>query len=138
MAEKPGRPRVLIRRHVLEIKEDTQEWLEEQIGRVLLVQPVTATLGNPVAFPVLFGFAGLFGGALLLKILYPNVLEAPRHAVEEAAKGIADIIEKNLPQPEPTLDGEEHTADKLWKGIVSLWETIARGQAPLFPAGPRG
>ncbi len=31
MAEKAGRPRVLIRRHVLEIKEDTQAWIVEQL-----------------------------------------------------------------------------------------------------------
>ncbi len=33
MAEKPGRPRVLIRRHVLEVKEDTRDWIEEQLER---------------------------------------------------------------------------------------------------------
>ncbi len=31
--EKAGRPRVLIRRHVLEIKEDTQDWIEDTIDR---------------------------------------------------------------------------------------------------------
>ncbi len=31
MAEKPGRPKVLVRRHVLEIKKDTQEWIVEQL-----------------------------------------------------------------------------------------------------------
>ncbi len=35
--QKAGRPRVLVRRHVLEIKEDTQEWIESQISRVLAV-----------------------------------------------------------------------------------------------------
>ncbi len=35
MAEdKPGRPRVLIRRHVLEIKEETREWLAEELEKL--------------------------------------------------------------------------------------------------------
>ncbi len=37
MADKPGRPKVLVRRHILEIKEDTQEWIESQISRVLAI-----------------------------------------------------------------------------------------------------
>ncbi len=32
MAEARGRPKTLVRRHVLEIKKDTREWIEETIG----------------------------------------------------------------------------------------------------------
>ncbi len=62
MAEKPGRPRVLVRRHVLEIKEDTQEWIERLADRYLVGKSISALgeslqglLSNPAAFPVLAG-----------------------------------------------------------------------------------
>ncbi len=32
MAEPRGRPKTLVRRHVLEIKKDTREWIVEQLG----------------------------------------------------------------------------------------------------------
>ncbi len=58
----PGRPRVLVRRHVLEIKEETQEWIEELADKYLVGKSIGALgeslqglLGNPVAFPVLAG-----------------------------------------------------------------------------------
>ncbi len=60
--EKPGRPRVLVRRHVLEIKAETQVWLEEMVGKLLVGKSITAAgeslgglLGNPTAFPILAG-----------------------------------------------------------------------------------
>ncbi len=33
MAEPKGRPKTLVRRHVLEVKEDTRDWIEEQLER---------------------------------------------------------------------------------------------------------
>ncbi len=60
MAEgKAGRPKVLLRRHVIEIKEDTREWLEERLGDFLkahyagkatrsLGEAAKGLLGNPV------------------------------------------------------------------------------------------
>ncbi len=54
MAEKAGRPRVLVRRHVLEIKEDTQEFIEDLMDKWLAGKAIGATgeavkgfLGNP-------------------------------------------------------------------------------------------
>lgn len=41
MAEQRGRPKILLRRHVLEVKEDTREWVEE-----LLVPQVNKSLAS--------------------------------------------------------------------------------------------
>ncbi len=59
---KPGRPRVLVRRHVLEIKEDTQEWLEGMMNKYLAGVAIRATgeaaegfLSNPAGALILGG-----------------------------------------------------------------------------------
>lgn len=66
MAEPKGRPKTLVRRHVLEIKKDTRDWLEEQIEEVKLAfiagkgagaigDALGGFLGNPAAVPLLMG-----------------------------------------------------------------------------------
>ncbi len=45
MAEPQGRPKTLVRRHVLEIKEDTREWLEEQM-ELFLTKKATADIAK--------------------------------------------------------------------------------------------
>ncbi len=60
--EKLGRPKTLVRRHVLEIKEDMRDWIEELADKYLVGKSIAAVgdslqglLSNPIAFPVLAG-----------------------------------------------------------------------------------
>ncbi len=72
MAEPKGRPKTLVRRHVLEIKEDTREWLEEQITRVLTIsyagkatrsagEVIKGVLSHPVGYLSVAVFAAGVG-----------------------------------------------------------------------------
>ncbi len=130
MAEKAGPPRVLKRRHILklspEMDEQLDRWLDIQ-EKKLLIEPVTATLGNPTAFPILFAGVGLLVGVLILKAVYPET-GVPITQVRETANDIARWIKEHdpgfLPATEDALTvasrilGELLT--KIWKGITQL------------------
>lgn len=76
--EHPGRPKNFTRRHIIEIKEDTREWLGEQVTRALTLKyagEATRTVGevlkgavsHPIGIAMVGGFLtayliGLFGG----------------------------------------------------------------------------
>ncbi len=101
--EKAGRPRVLIRRHIIEIKEDTREWIEGQIDglkNAFILGKATRSVGEAlkgaVSHPV--GFLAVTGAttAILLKLglfkeeiaaiqeLILGALSATREAGEDA------------------------------------------------------
>ncbi len=94
MAEgKAGRPKVLLRRHVIEVKEDTREWIEE-LAHALLNKNVAASmgkqtisaLGRAASHPV--GFIAISASitALLIKMgLAKNEIAA----VQEWATGVS-------------------------------------------------
>ncbi len=104
---KAGRPRVLIRRHVLEVKEDTREWIEgmvDEIRNAFILGKVTRsageTLKGAVSHPV--GFLAVTGAttAILLKLglfkeeiaaiqeLILGALAATREAGEETRQAL--------------------------------------------------
>ncbi len=125
--EKPGPPRVLKRRHILklspEMDEQLDRWLDIQ-EKKLLIEPVTATLGNPTAFPILFAGVGLLIGVLILKATYPET-GVPITQVRETANDIARWIKEHdpgfLPATESALDTAARVLGellvKIWKGI---------------------
>ncbi len=130
MAEKAGPPRVLKRRHILklspEMDEQLDRWLDIQ-EKKLLIEPVTATLGNPTAFPILFAGVGLLIGVLVLRAVYPET-GVPITQVRETANDIARWIKEHdpgfLPATESALDTAARVLGellvKIWKGITQL------------------
>ncbi len=104
---KPGRPKVLVRRHVIEVKKETREWIEKQIDGIrnaFVLGKVTRsageTLKGAVSHPV--GFLAVTGAttAILLKLglfkeeiaaiqeLILGALSSTREAGEEARQAL--------------------------------------------------
>ncbi len=90
---KPGRPKVLIRRHVIEVKKETREWIESlldvQVNKVLGVstgRSVIKALGRAASHPV--GFIAISASitALLIKL---GLAKEEIAAVQEWATGVA-------------------------------------------------
>ncbi len=88
-----GRPKVLVRRHVLEVKEDTREWIEG-LGDSLLNQhtayPKTRAVGAA------FAAAGVYG----LVLLMIDVAKKPGEVVEDLRK---DLKAQNPDAPDWAL-----------------------------------
>lgn len=75
---KPGPPRIFVRRHILDIKEDTQEFLNEQINKVIAVRTAGRTIeaagevlkgavSHPIGIAIVAGsltalLIGIYGG----------------------------------------------------------------------------
>lgn len=132
MAEKPGPPRVLKRRHILklspELDEQLDRWLTIQEQK-LIIEPLKATLGNPVAFPILFGVGGLIAGVLYMKYKFPDLTSAPP-VLRDLAEDIAEVINAPLPNIPGVADleqvrknlvqGTKELLLRLWKGLTQL------------------
>ncbi len=132
MAEPRGPPRVLKRRHILKLSPDLDEQLDRWLTiqeQKLIIEPLKATLGNPVAFPILFGVVGVIGAVLWMKFRFPDLTSAPpvlRDLAEDLAEiihyplpnipGVADLeqVRKNL------IEGTKELLLRLWKGLVEL------------------
>ncbi len=142
MGEKPGRPKVLVRRHVLEIKEDTREWLDEKIEEVLGVtrlktalEPLSATLGNPAAFPIITGVIGVGIGFLVLRGILSK--DPTREEVAMKAGELADWLAPILEgAADVTVEALQTVSNTIRDGIVWLWERFS--QDPLFGFGGKG
>ncbi len=103
MAEgKAGRPKVLLRRHVIEVKEDTREWIEglidAQRNASILNSGVKAAgraarglLSHPAGLILLVG-----AWISLLIVLRPKALGAETEEREE--NGVATTYLKSLPK----------------------------------------
>ncbi len=129
-------------RHTLEIEEDTREWLDEKIDDVLgvarlqaAIEPVSATLGNPVALPLIAGGIGVAVGYLILRGALP---EAPTKEqviikAQELADWLSPILQGAADVTEAALKA---TSNGIRDGIVWLWERF-QGD-PLFGFGGKG
>ena len=144
---KPGRPKVLVRRHFLEIEEKTRQWLDEKIERGFeLVQlkaalgPVSATLGNPVAFPIVAGLGGAFIAVLYLKLRFPDKQAQAESEVRKAAEAIAEAIERSKPDP-PIGERDPSTLDRLIQAytdfLMRIWNDPLFGFGGAGPFHPR-
>lgn len=143
MAKEPrGRPKTLVRRHVLEIKEDTRDWLDEKIEDILGVSrlktalgPVSATLGNPVALPFIAGSIGVAVGYLLLRGKLPEfpTTEDVISKAQEVADWLGGVLQGGADITEGALIA---TSNAIRDGIVWLWERF-QGD-PLFGFGGKG
>ncbi len=99
---KPGRPKVLIRRHVIEVKKETREWIEEMIGitttRTIAGKAIEA--GGRAARGFLSHPAGLavlaVGWISLILVIKPKALGAEIEDREE--EGVVTRYLKSLPK----------------------------------------
>ncbi len=130
-----GRPPVQHHKQIIELGPDLKRALEDGSIRELVVlhetaQVAKATLGNPVAFPILFALAGMGVGVLILKYLYPALPDVafPIAKVRESANSIARWIKEHDPGFVPATEDALATASrvlgellfKIWDGIVKL------------------
>jgi len=138
----PGRPKILVRRHFLEIEKETRAWLDEKIDAVLelarikiAVDPVSATLGNPVAFPILAGGFALVAAVVYLKLRFPDPLAQAEQTVREVAEDIAKAIEetkateKGFELTQPLIDATRDLLLRIWKDPLFGFG----GQGPFLP-----
>ncbi len=131
MAEgKPGRPRVLIRRQVITLSPE----LDEQVDKALeiahlktLLKPVEATLGNPVAFPLIVGLLAITIGVVTLLYLFPKLPDTdfPVVTVRDAADSIARWIKEHDPIP-PVGTALETAVRVLGEALFKIWDGITK------------
>ncbi len=96
---KPGRPKVLIRRHVIEVKKETREWIEKMIGVVTTRQIAGKSLRamGEAAKGLLSHPAGLLviaAGSITLAALTP--WGRAKLGIETDDEGIVQSINRNL------------------------------------------
>ncbi len=124
MAEPKGRPKILVRRHVLEIKRDTRDWLEEQITRVLTTQiagkaarGIGEVIKGAVSHPI-----GYLGVSVLLTgfvIWVTRKKEDRTKAIQDASSGYMKLT------PE-----ERNAAQTAIKNVVEFFEFHTRPPPP--------
>ncbi len=132
--EKAGRPRVLVRRHVLEIKEDTRDWIEEQLNglkQAFVVGKVSRSVGDALkgalSHPV--GYLSILGGVLIslhtLPLIGPAVVEAERKAAEAAGKTIESFVKdtwRSVSASSERRNEEERAMYERW--LNDIWNAL--------------
>lgn len=134
MGETKGRPKNLRRVHIIELTPKLDAQLDEalEIARLrTTIAPISATLGNPTAFPILAGFTGIFIAVLYLKLRFPDPAGQTRDTVEQAAGEIAKIIEESK-AAEKGFELTQPLIDATRDFLLRLWED------PLFGFGGQG
>ncbi len=125
MVEGTGKRAKTTDRHIVTLSPELSEQLDEalEIARLrTLLKPVEATLGNPVAFPILAGFLGVGIGALLLKLWFPDPLKQARSEIEKAADEIARVLEesKGLELTEPFIEATKATLLFIYDRVLDV------------------
>ena len=86
----------------------------------VIAEPISATLGNPVAFPIIAGLTGVLIAVIYLKLRFPNPLAQARSEVEKVATGLAEVIEeskaveKGFELTQPLIDATRDFLMRLW------------------------
>ncbi len=108
----------------------------ELVATKIAVEPISATLGNPVAFPLIAGGVAVFGAVLLLKSKFPA--GSPVSLVRDAAKTIAETIQEIIPPIfPPAVEGQPPTTlDTLIENLTDLLTRLWND--PLFGTGGGG
>ncbi len=139
MAEKAGRPRVLVRRHVLEIKEDTRDWIEEKILPLVLQVPVVKAVGESLrgALSHPTGYLSVVGAIILAAHTIPGLREIIVGLETAAAEAVGRSVEtfvrdswRAVSEASEARSEEERQMYEEW--IAALWRAIE----PAFQ--PRG
>ncbi len=136
--EKLGRPKTLVRRHVLEIKEDTRDWLGEQLGELkqaFLVGKATRSAGevlkgavsHPVGFALIAAPIVASVIALLLQLAKSKKEEAP--GGESLVHDLEAAINMVLFEPAPS-DASTAAWINAWKGFSDWLGQVFTGSPP--------
>ncbi len=130
MAEPKGRPKVFVRRHKIELSDDLSEQLDmalETARLKVILSPVEATLGNPVAFPLIVGLLAIPVGVLTLLYLFPKLPDTPFPVVtvRETANDIARWIKEHDPIP-PVGDALSTASRVLGEALFKIWDGITK------------
>ncbi len=130
MAEARGRPRVLVRRHKIELSDELSGQLDEALETArlkVLLSPVEATLSNPVAFPLIVGLLAIPVGVMTLLYLFPKLPDTdyPVVTVRETADSIARWIKEHDPVP-PVGDALSTAARVLGEALFKIWDGITK------------
>ncbi len=134
MPEKAGRPRTLVRRHVFEIKEDTQEWLGEQLDglkQAFIVGKVSRSAGDALkgalSHPV--GYLSVIGGVIIALHTIPGIREIVIEFEKKQAEAAGEIIEiyvkntwRSISQSSAARTESEREMYEGW--INSLWSAV--------------
>ncbi len=135
----PGRPKVLVRRHVLEIKEDTRDWLEEQLDglkQAFIVGKVSRSVGEvlkgAVSHPA--GYLSVTGALIIGAHTIPGIreivvgfekkqAEAAGVAIETFVKtGWKSVTEGSAARTEDEREMYERWINDLWNGIKWVFQ----------------
>lgn len=146
MAELQGRPKTLVRRHVLEIKKDTREWLSEELDELknAFVLGKTARAIGETAKGVLshpLGFAAVAGPitALLITLFVKPDLEARVGvAGRDFEREVLSMVLGALPVTE---EARKQGLDNLLGAIRTMRRLFGIEIPPppdLQPEGPQG
>lgn len=125
---KIGAPRILVRRHILEVEEDTQEWLEEFSTKLL-----AAHEGSQIAKGFLstnVGALSLVLAGITFLLAYPSTRPLVLSFIEFTRTqigGIAsDVLSGIFPGPAAIVDSVEDAADEVAKKAREAAEELAR------------
>ncbi len=138
MAEARGRPKTLVRRHVLEIKEDTRDWLEEQLDGLksaFIVGKVSRSAGevlkgavsHPVGFALVAAPIVASVVALLFRFAKSKKEEAP--GGETLVQELERSINMVLFEPAPS-DASTQAWISAWKGFSDWLGQVFTGTSP--------
>ncbi len=137
MAEARGRPKTLVRRHVLEIKEDTRKWIGAQLGELkqtFIVGKATQSVGevlkgavsHPVGFALVAAPVVASVIALLLQFAKSKKVDAPggETLVHELERSINMVLFEPTPSDQSTVAWVN-----AWRGFAD-WFGQALGGFP--------
>ncbi len=139
MVEGTGKRAKSTDRHIITLSPELSEQVDDalEVARLsTILKPVEATLGNPVAIPILAGGVGVLAAVLFLKWKFPDPLAQARDEVEKAAKGLAEFFQEIIPF-QPPVEGEgPNTLDVLIQNLTDLFMRFWND--PLFGFGGSG
>ena len=134
-----GRPKVLVRRHVLEVKKETREWLSEEldelkqtfiIGKVSRStgEIVKGIVGHPAGLAA--GLAAIAIGAHTIPGIREIVVGIERQAAEAAGEsvevfvrqGLQGIAEGSVERSREEKSMYEGWVDAIWNAIKGAFQ----------------
>ncbi len=135
--EKQGRPKTLVRRHILEIKKDTRDWLGGQLDGLkttFIAGKVTRSAGEvlkgAVSHPVGFALvaAPIVGSVVALLLQYAKSREEEAPGGETLVQELEEAINMVLFEPTPS-DESTRAWINAWVGFRD-WLAQALGGSP--------
>ena len=129
-----GRPRVLVRRHVLEIKEDTRDWIEEQLEGLKetfiagkAARSAGEILKGAVSHPA--GYLSVIGALIVAAHTIPGLKEVVTKLEKDAAEAAGMVVDdfvktgiRNVTEASSARSRDEREMYEEW--VNGLWSFI--------------